>query len=697
MMPRYRVGVDIGGTFTDAVAIDEESGEIITAKVPSTPQDPSAGFIAALEEILKKAKNGAREFRLIFHATTLGTNAILEGKGPTTGFITTKGFRDILEIQRQIKPKLYDLFQEKPKPLVPRNLCIEVSERIGPDGEVLLPLNEDDVKRAAETLKKNNVVSVAVCLINSYINPNHEKRIGDILRKECPKLFISLSSEVNPEFREYFRASTTIINAFLMPLISEYLDKVLSALTTRGIAAELYIMQSNGGLAPPEFVKNRPAYIVESGPAAGVIAGQFIGSLLGEKDLITLDMGGTTAKVGLVERGMYKLAVDYEVGSMARAELGFTKGGGYPLRTPVIDLVEVGAGGGSIAWIDQAGALHVGPRSAGAEPGPVCYGKGGTEPTVTDANLVLGRLCEEHFLGGAVKLDKQGATNALKKLAEALGLELLEAAYGVIEIANASMLRAMRSISVERGYDPRDFSFIVFGGAGPLHANALAAELEVKRVIIPPSPGVASALGLIVTDVKHDYSVTRIQRLDTANVDEINATYSRFEAEARAQLARDGIAERDMRLLRFMDVRYVGQSYELRLPVPHGKLSRKDLEEIIVAFHEEHERVYGHAERTEPVEMVNLRLEAIGVIVKPRLKRLNKADRPADNAVIHVRNVYFRDEGLVSCKVYDRRKLLSGHVIEGPAIVEEHDSTTVILPGYSAEVDELGNLIILKM
>ncbi|NIM45010.1 MAG: hydantoinase/oxoprolinase family protein [Nitrososphaeria archaeon] len=698
-MARYRLGVDVGGTFTDSVLMNEETGEIKIAKVASTPRNPSIGFIDAVRQVLKTMEMSPQEVRLLVHATTVATNAIIEGKVARAGFITTKGFRDILEIQRQIKPKLYDLFHDKPRPLVPRNRCLEVMERMSPEGEVLTPLEEVEVKGVVDALKKEEVESIAVCLLHSYLNPDHERRVGEIVTQEFPETFLSLSYEVCPEFREYFRASTTVVNACIIPIVATYVEELERQLASIGMRREFYIMQSSGGIVTADEAKRKPVYVVESGPAAGVIAGQFIGGLVGSDNVITLDMGGTTAKVGLVELGRIKMAVDYEIGYVARAESSFTKGGGYPIRTSVIDLAEIGSGGGSIAWIDAGGALKVGPQSAGADPGPVCYGKGGVDPTITDANLVLGRLSPDYFLGGEMKLDVEAARRAIKeKVADRLGMDVVTAANGIVEIANANMVRAMRFISVDRGYDPRDFTFIAFGGAGPMHANSIAREIDISSLVIPPSPGVTSALGLLVTDLKHDYMLTRVQRLQALDLEAVNKIYGEYESEAAKLLAQEGVSKEDVTFTRFMDMRYVGQSYELKVPIPSADLKESDIDPINEKFNIEHERVYGHCDRSEPVEVVNLRLEATGIIAKPKLRELPPGERSPEKALKHRRKVFFDEaSGYIECPVYDRYRLGRGTVLEGPAVVEEMDSTVLIHPNYVAEVDRYGNILIKRV
>ncbi|MGB2814922.1 MAG: hydantoinase/oxoprolinase family protein [Dehalococcoidales bacterium] len=696
-MAQYRLGIDIGGTFTDGVLMNLSTGEFRTSKVSTTPKDLSLSFLRAIERVVSEAAVSPEEIAQIVHATTVATNAIIENKVAKSAFITTKGFRDILEIQRQIRPSLYDLFFDKPTPLIPRYLCYEVTERMMPEGDVREPLNEDEVRQVVQQIKKEGVEAVAICFLHSYINPSHEKRTGEIVAKELPEAYLTLSSEINPEFREYFRASTTVINAVLMPIVAGYVDKLQKEISARGFKSGLYVMQSGGGLMTGDVARDKPATMVESGPAAGVIAASTLGTLLGHLNVISFDMGGTTAKAGLVERGRPKLAANYEVGSAAMPpDARGRKGSGYPLQTPVIDLVEIGAGGGSIAWIDTGGTLRVGPQSAGAEPGPACYTTGGTLPTVTDANVVLGRIDPDYFLGGEMKLDRNAAEKAIEEhCGKALGKDTVTTAAGIVEIANANMIRALRIVSVERGYDPREYVLIAFGGAGPVHVNGIVSELRVPTVVIPLNPGITSALGLLMTDLRHDYVMTYICRVDKIDLDKVNGIYRDFEAQGRDLLIQEGVKEKDMLSSKFLDMRYVGQSYELTIPVPGKEIDIKDMEEIVALFHKEHERAYGHCAPEEPVEVANLKLSATGLIPKPKLKELKKGGISPDAALRTRRQVYFSETGgFVECPTYDRYGLTCGNVIKGPAIVADKDATTVIHPGYQAEVDRYGNLIL---
>ncbi|HEX4746022.1 MAG TPA: hydantoinase/oxoprolinase family protein [Gaiellaceae bacterium] len=685
----YRLGIDIGGTFTDATLVDETTGDVRIAKVSSTPSDPSVGFLEAAERILVEGGVEGPALRYLAHATTVATNAIIEGNVARTGFVTTDGFRDLLEIQRQTRSALYDVHFEKPKPLVPRHLCFGVRERLEPDGSVLRPLDEQHVREVARALRAEEVEAVAVCLLHAYVNAAHEERVGEILAEELSGVEISLSSSVAPEFREYLRASTTVINAGIQPVVARYLQGIEDRLGAFGVEAELLVMQSAGGVYTAEAAKRRPVYMVESGPAAGVIAAAELGRALGRLDVISFDMGGTTAKVGLVQDGTPTVTKDYQVGSAAHAGVGSAQFSGYPVRTPVVDLVEIGAGGGSIAWIDSGGKLRVGPRSAGADPGPVCYGRGGTEPTITDANVVLGRLSPENFLGGELVLDVEASRAAIEeRCARALGLDVVEAAHGIVEIANAAMGNALHLVSVQRGYDPREFLLVAFGGAGPAHACALARDAGIDTVLIPRSPGIFSATGLLVTDLEHEYAATLLARLAEVAEEGLEEAFRPLEEAGRTDLEREGTDPGDIVFVRQLDLRYVGQSFELT--VPSG-----ELEEVASRFHIEHDRAYGFAAPDEPIELVSARVRAIGRITKPALPVLEEGPTPEPTKR---RAVYFAESGgFVDASVLDRYALPAGARFEGPAIVEEYDSTLVVHPGFVAEADVHGNLLLRRI
>jgi N-methylhydantoinase A len=698
---RFRVGIDIGGTFTDGTLVDSITGEVTTSKVLSTPSNPASGFISAVEKLLKTHGNiDPAEIEHVVHATTVATNAIIEGKTAATAFITTEGFRDMLEIARQIRPSLYDLQFEKPQPLVPRQLCYEVPERLNAQGEVITPLDESVVEQVVEKIAATGVEAVAVCLLHSYRNPAHEQRIGELLRAKLPNVTISLSSDVVPEFREYLRASTTVINSSVAPVVSTYLSSIREKLNSSGVTSELLVMQSSGGVYPAEAASDSPVFMVESGPAAGAVAAAELGTSLGKPDVISFDMGGTTAKASLIRNGQPNVTKDYSVGGAAQAGTGaFGGASGYPIRTPVVDLVEIGAGGGSIAWVDSGGALRVGPHSAGADPGPVCYRLGGTEPTITDANLVLGRLDPEYFAGGDMQLDLEGARNAIKtQCADPLTISVEEAAHGIVEIANTAMVNALRLVSVQRGHDPRDFMLIGFGGAGPAHAVRLAEQAGIPNVLIPLAPGTASSLGLLVTDVRMDSSATLIARADSVQPTDIAGHFARLENEGAKAHQSAASSSGEPVFERSVEMRYWGQSFELSVTAPDREnIDQQWLDELCEAFHDAHETAYGFRAQEEPVELVNLRLTTVGKIARPNMRKLKTTSDDPSSALKGTRPVYFSESnGVIDTSVYDRVKLHASARFSGPAIIEEPDCTTVVHPGWSVQVDEFGNLSINK-
>jgi N-methylhydantoinase A len=691
---RFRLGVDVGGTFTDAVLVSEYTGEIHIAKVPTTPDDPSIGFLSAVNKILEKTSVGPDAVGHLVHGTTVATNSLIEGKTAKTAFITSEGFRDLLEIGRQTRPSLYDVHFQKLRPLVPRDLCYEVPERMDASGNVLRELAPSRIAKIAQELENKGVDSIAICFLHSYLNPQHEEQTEALLSQYLPSTTCSVSFRICPEFREYFRASTTVVNACIKPIVAEYIEQISSALKKQRFKSELLIMQSNGGVLTAEQAAERPVYIVESGPAAGVIAANFVAGSLGFKDVVSFDMGGTTAKAGLILDGQPKVTKEYEVGAEARPGAGQSRGSGYPIRTPVIDLVEIGAGGGSIAWVDAGGVLRVGPQSAGSMPGPICYRRGGQEPTVTDANLVLGRINPSYFLGGEMELDVQAARDGiLRKCGVPLGLDVFEAAHGIIEIANAAMVNAVRLTTVRRGYDPRTLVMVAFGGAGPLHANRLCAEMQIPVLIAPPSPGTASALGLLTTDVKHEFSRTRILAAASADAETIHGIFTTMERDGFALLQHEGFPQERIQFVREIEMRYKGQSYEIAVPCPGEMFSPQTLAQTCRHFHEEYERAYGRSYPQEPVELVTFRVTALGIIPKPPARKVSRKGVTVRAAVKGHRSIFFSEAGgFVDTDVYDRYKLEPGHHIVGPATVEEMDSSTLIHPGFQADVDEWGNL-----
>ncbi len=681
----WRIGIDIGGTFTDVALVEEDTGRIAIAKLSTTPHDFGQAVIDGVRQGLDANRIAPAEVSLLAHATTVVTNALLEHKGARAGFIATRGFRDILELRRSSRADLYDLLQDAPAVLVPRRWRFEVTERIDAQGAVVTPLAEDEVPALIAAIRAAGLQTVAVSFLFSFLNDAHERRIGELLRAALPDVTVYLSSEVLPEIREFERASTTAVCASVGPVLASYLDRLQSAVTQLGLP-KLHVMGSSGGVFDIEEGLRMPAMAVESGPAAGVIAAALAGRQLERPNLISFDMGGTTAKASVIAGGEVAVTAEYEVGGSGHANR-WMHGTGHPIRVPVIDLAEVSAGGGSIAWVDPGGALKVGPQSAGAAPGPAAYGVGGTAPTVTDADVVLGYLDRAALLGGALPIDLAAAERAIATaVGEPLGLSVAEAAARIVEVVNSNMAQALRIVSIERGYDPQEFSLIAFGGAGPVHAVSLAAELQIPEVIIPPAPGAFSALGLVASDLKRDYSRTLyadLGSIDPAVVGEVMAGMERagLEMLRAARVPR----ERQM-LLRLADVRYRRQAYELTIPIAAGEITRAVLDDVAAAFHVRHAQTYGHANSAERVQLVNLRLTAIGKL--PDLVLAQRADAAA--ARQRERDVWFAETGFVAVPVHWRDGVLSGTHIAGPAIIEAMDSTTVVPPGWRAQVDELG-------
>jgi len=699
---RFRIGVDIGGTFTDGTLVDSSTGQVTTSKVLTTPADPASGFISAVNKLLEVNNDvDPSEIEHVVHATTVATNAIIEGKTAKTAFVTTQGFRDMLEIARQIRPSLYDLQFEKPAPLVPRQLCFEIPERLDAKGNVVTPLDEKALAKIVDQIAETGVDAIAICLLHSYRNSDHERKVGEAIKARIPKVKLSLSSEIVPEFREYLRASTTVINSAVAPIVSTYLASILEKLHSAKVNSELLVMQSNGGVYPAQSASESPVFMVESGPAAGAVAAASLGSALGYPNVISFDMGGTTAKASLIRNGQPNITKDYSVGGAAQSGDGaFGGASGYPIRTPVVDLVEIGAGGGSIAWVDSGGALRVGPQSAGADPGPVCYGLGGKEPTITDANLILGRLDPGYFADGEMSLDTETAKNAIHKhCAEPLGLSIEAAAHGIIEIANTAMVNALRLVSVQRGHDPRDFMLMGFGGAGPAHVVRLAEQAGIPQVLIPPEPGTTSALGLLVTDVRMESSATLIVRADQVELSRITDEFERLETSGRLAHSSAASASGEPIFERAIEMRYWGQSFELSVPVPDRKaIDNEWMSELIESFHESHNSAYGFRADDEPIELVNLRLTTVGKIARPQLRKLDIISPDIKVAIKGERPVYFASDssrgGVINTTVYNRQKLPPRSTFNGPAIVEEPDCTTVIQPSWSVTVDDFGNLLV---
>jgi N-methylhydantoinase A len=686
----WRIGIDIGGTFTDVALIDEASGRIGIAKVPTTPDDFARGVLAGVRRGLADQAVEPAGVSLLAHATTVVTNALLEGKGARAGLIATRGFRDVLELRRTARADLYDLFQDPPAMLVPRRWRFEVTERIDAQGAVLTPLDETEIPALVAAIRAQKLEAVAVSFLFSFLNDAHERRVGALLRAALPGVAVFLSCEVLPEVREYERTSTTAVCAYVGPILAGYLARLEAALGGLGLPA-LYVMGSSGGVLDTAECLRMPAAAVESGPAAGVIAAALVGRQLGVPDLISFDMGGTTAKASLIAGGEVAVTADYEVAGAGQGGGASAKrwasGTGHPIRVPVIDLAEVSAGGGSVAWIDPGGALKVGPHSAGALPGPAAYGHGGTLPTVTDANVVLGYLDPVALLDGALPIDHAAAEQAIAQhIAAPLGLSVGDAAARIVEVVNANMSQALRIVSIERGHDPEAFSLIAFGGAGPIHAAALAAELGIPEVIVPPAPGAFSALGLVATDLKRDYSRTLYAGLDTVDPVRVAATIAAMEEAGSAMLEAARVPAERRALLRSADLRYRRQAYELTVPLADGPITPASLAALASAFHRRHEQTYGHANANEPVQLVNLRLTALGRLPGITLVQPSRPGAQREG----VRDVWFPDAGTLRCRVVWRDGLARGSVLEGPTIVEALESTTVVPPGWRATIDAEG-------
>jgi len=681
-MNAFRIGVDIGGTFTDLVAIDAD-GTVITHKIASTPNDYGEGIIDGLRSLLS-----ARPGRVIdvLHATTVGSNTVLEATGARTALITTRGFRDILEIRDLRMPVLYDIGWTKPRALVERRLRLEVTEKMRPDGSIAVPLDTASIEPCIDMLRNEHVVSVAICLLHSYANPAHEQAVAAAVRAALPDVAISVSSEILPEIKEYPRTSTTVINAYVQPVMRAYITALDARLRAMGIEAPLQLMQSNGGLASAEFAAYAPAHIIESGPAAGVVGGAALARRLDEPRIVIFDMGGTTAKAGLVENGEILRTDAIEVGGGVMAGSRLLVGAGYMLKLPAIDLAEVGAGGGSICRLNGAGAPKVGPQSAGSDPGPVCYGRGGTAPTITDCSLVLGYLDPGGLTGGALRLDLKAARDAIERdLAGPMRCSAEAAAHGMLRLASATMMRAIRAVSVERGRDPRQFALLAFGGNGPLFAAGIAAELGIARIIIPPLPGVFSAFGLLVADAEHHSRQSIRVRLDRADPDRIRQIIADLTQAGTQRLMRDGFPAEGQTFQRAAAARYAGQSSEIEVALPEG-----DIPPALIAglFAQEHEKTYGfRAPEGEPVELMGLSVMARGLPDRPRLpNRIPPFAQPVPAS----RRAWFPDEGWVETPVTDRAGLAGR--MAGPLIVQEYDATCLVPRNTSARVDDFGNI-----
>jgi len=690
----YRLGVDIGGTFTDLVIQDAQRGMIRTLKVPSTPHDPSEAVLDAIRQAADPSGLALdlSEITQLIHSTTVASNTILQGVGARTGLLVTEGFRDLLDIRRHKRYALFDASYRKLPPLAARDRTFGIPERVDARGEIITPLDEAAVCAALERLAAENVESVAICFLFSFLNSAHERRAEEIARQVLPGCFISRSSAIYPQYREYERASTTVVNCYLGPRVSHYIDRLSTEVKAAGIPAPLQLMQSNGGIIAAEEASLYPCRIVESGPAAGVIAAAYFGSLVGRKNIIAFDMGGTTAKAGLIEDGEVRLAGGQEVGTginMSR----LLQGGGYFIGAATVDLAEVGAGGGSIVRIDETNVLHVGPESAGAVPGPICYDKGGKRLTITDANVLLNRIPADHFLGGKMQLDVTNTRDIVEQeFAKPLGISCEEVCSAVIEIANANMLKMLRIVSVEQGYDPQDFCLIPSGGSGPVHAAELAEELGIKEVIVPPAPGLLSSQGLLSADVRYDFRRTYVASVSSVSLAELGALIADLRGDGEKALASYAIPAERVDVVLFADMRYLGQAYEINVPLPATELNEASRDAITEAFHQAHERLYGRRQVNATVQFVNIVLSVIGrvkTVRHPELEQASGAPVP-----ISLARTWFQGRSYSNCPCYDRDTIRAGHSWHGPAVIAGQDSTVVVPPGWNGACDKFGNLLL---
>lgn len=677
------LGVDVGGTFTDFSLYNTDTKEIQNFKRSSTPDDPSRAIVSGIIQILEECGIAPEEVAFLGHGTTVATNALIEKKGARTGLITTYGFKDLMEIGNQKRPSLYNLLKDKPESLIVPGCKCEVRERILHDGTVKLPLNEEDVRNAVAYLKEQKVDSIAVCTLFSFINPVHEKRIKEIISEEFTEAYVTISSELVNEFREYPRLSTAVLNSYLGPVMKKYVRNFENSVREVGIETKPYVTQSNGSIISIAETVDYPIKTAVSGPSAGAVGASYLSGLSGEHKIITFDMGGTSADISLIQNGKLQVSYDRYVE-------------GYPARVPMIDIITVGAGGGSIAKIDEGGAMKVGPRSAGAVPGPACYMRGGEEPTVTDANIMLGKLNRYKILGGKMDVDRSLAEAAIeKRICSNSSLDAMDAAAGIISVVNSNMVRAIRGVSIERGYDPREFILMAFGGAGPLHACEVAAELGISKVLLPGSPGTLCSLGLLMADTRFDLSRSRIMIANRENLKEIRHIFSILMEEGDQLLENEGVPADMRKYVYSLDCRYENQNYEISMEISDGQMDEKILAELIEGFHAEHNNSYGYFDRNKSIQLVNYRLGAIGIIDKPTIPGSETLLEDQEIPVTEVRKV--RYEGVsefVDTRIIQRDKLKSGSIVEGPAIIEQMDSTCVIPPDWKAYNDRYGNLIV---
>jgi N-methylhydantoinase A/oxoprolinase/acetone carboxylase beta subunit len=685
-----RLGVDVGGTFTDLIFVDDETGAILVHKVPTTPEDPSQGTVQGVREIAEEAQTAPSELDQVFHGTTIATNIVIEHTGARIGMITTEGYRDILHIARHKKPLNFSNYQDLPwqrYPIVRRRHRLTVPERIVKDGSVLVPLDEDVARAQVRKLKDAGVEAVAVCLLFSFVNPEHERRVAEIVREEFPEAFLSVSSDVLPQYREYERFSTVCLNAYVGPRVAGYVRRLEEALEQMEVRTRLHLMTSASGVSTPDAAVERPVNLLMSGPVAGVVGGIFAGKQAGYGNVITLDVGGTSADIGLAQEGRLRMK-----------HLLDTKVGPYQAMIPMVDVDTIGAGGGSIAYVDQGGIYRVGPRSAGADPGPASYGRGGSEPTATDAMVNLGWLQPEAFLGGEMKLRADLARKAFEDgPAKALGMTVEEASMGAIQILTHSMVQSIEENSVRKGYDPRDFALVAEGGAGPFFAAQIALEVGTPWVVVPPYPGVTAAMGLLATDMVYEFGATVYQRVSKLDAGPLQQALEELERRARTQLEEDGVPPERMLVQRVCECRYLGQGYELRVDAPSGAVDTTWIDKVRGDFHEIHEREYSRRFEDSDIEIPNVRVRGIGLMPPLEMPEVEQGPESPEAALQDEREAWFRIDGrleAVPTRFYSRAELRHGNRIEGPAIVGQYDSTTAIPPGLAAGVDRFGNIVI---
>jgi N-methylhydantoinase A len=685
-----RVGVDVGGTFTDLIYVDDEAGVIRVHKLPTTPGDPSQGTVQGIEEVARAAGESPAALDAVFHGTTIATNIVIEHNGATVGMITTEGYRDILHIARHKKPLNFSNYQDLPwqrYPVVRRRYRLTVPERITKDGSVLVPLDEDRAREQVRTLKEAGVDAVAVCFLFSFVNDAHERRVAEIVREEFPEAFLSVSSEVLPQYREYERFSTVCLNAYIGPKVATYVSRLQDELTRLGVRTGVHLMTSASGVATAEAAVSRPVNLLMSGPVAGVVGGIWAGKHAGYENVITLDVGGTSADIGLAQEGRLRMK-----------HLLDTKVGPYQAMIPMVDVDTIGAGGGSIAYVDQGGIFRVGPRSAGAVPGPAAYNRGGTEATATDALVNLGWLSPEAFLGGGMELDAGLARKAFEDgPADALGMTVEEASMGAVQILTHSMVQSIEENSVRKGYDPRDFALVAEGGAGPLFAAQIALEVGTPVVVVPPYPGIAAAMGLLATDMVYEYVATTYQRLSKLDAAALQQRFGELEELAVTQLVEDGIAAESIVVQRIAECRYLGQGYELRVDAAAGAIDDAWAEKVRADFHDIHEREYSRRFEESDIEIPNIRVRGIGLTPPLSTPEIEQGDDSPEEALRHEGSAWFRVGGAlqqVPTRYFERAALKAGNRLVGPAIVTQYDSTTVIPPGLAAHVDRFGNIVI---